>query len=512
MPPEAPVSSPAEPEPDLKRAPTAPPSGLRLVLRWAFSFPALLATLLTAMTVFTVGSRFNDPDLWWHLKIGEIVWQTHSIPRFDTFSFTTHGHAWIAHEWLAQWTMYGAWKFAGYTGLMLWLCVVSSLLFVLLYGLCAIYSGNAKVSLLGGLIGFFFATVGLAIRPMLIGYLCLVLELLLIHLARTRNRRWLIALPPLFAIWVNCHGSYMLGLLVLGVYWCCSFFDLSMGALVCRRWPAEDRRWLGLAGILCVAALLLNPVGIDLLRYPFNVFLHQSNGLAYIDEWHPPNPTDMRTLGLFAIAGLLFWAALVRRLELRLDELILLALGFGMAIRHQRMLFVFGILAAPIVCRLLSGAWERYDPRRDHRIVNGVAMMAAVVFMFSVFPTRAQLQQQVNVANPVRAVDFIRRTGLRGPMLNNYDFGGYLIWALPEEKVFIDGRGDVYDWTGVLAEMARWTLIQEDPNLLLNKYGINFCFLRNTEPMAHVLPLLPGWKKVYGDDLAVVFARGSGVQ
>lgn len=500
--------APADLATPMERTPEARLSGARLpLLRWAFSFPALLSTLLAALTVLTVQSRFNDPDLWWHLKVGEIIWRTHAIPRFDPFAFTTHGHAWTAHEWLAQLTIYGAWKFGGYTGLMLWLCVVPSLLFVLLYLLCSLYSGNAKVSLIGGLTGWFFATVGLAIRPMVIGYLFLVLEMLLIHLARTRDRRWLIALPPLFAVWVNCHGSYVMGLMVWGVFWCCSFFDLSLGSLVCRRWPARDRRWLGLAGILSMAALLLNPVGVRLLQYPFNVFLHQSNGLAYVSEWQPLDLTGGRALGLFAVAGMVFLMALIRRGDFRLEELILLALGFGMAMRHARMLFVFGILAAPVLSRLLSGAWERYDPRRDHRIANSVLMLASVAIMFSVFPTRAQLQQQVAKASPVRAVDFIRRTGLRGPMLNDYGFGGYLIWALPEEKVFIDGRGDVYDWTGVFGEMARWAFIQENPSLMLNKYKINYCLLRSTAQMAQVLPLLQGWKNIYSDDLAVIFVR-----
>jgi hypothetical protein len=463
--------------------------------------------VLAALTVLTVRSRFNNPDLWWHLKIGEIVWQTHSIPRMDPFAFTTHGHAWTAHEWLAQLMIYGAWKFGGYSGLMLWLCVVPSVLFVLLYALCSIYSGNTKVSLLGGLTGWFFATVGLTIRPLLIGHLCLVLELLFIHLARTRNRRWLIALPPLFAIWVNCHGSFVVGLLVLGAYWCCSFFDLSLGSLVCRRWPSNDRRWLGLTGVFCAAALLLNPMGIRLVTYPFVFFFNQSHGLSYVDEWKPLDLTNGRAVGLFAIAAMIFLMALLRRYEFRLEELVLLALGFVMAIRHQRMLFVFGILAAPVVCRLLSGAWERYDPRRDHRIANAVLILASAAIIFFVFPTRAQLQEQVVNASPVRAVDFIRSTGLRGPMLNEYEFGFYLIWALPEQMVFIDGRSDVYDWNGVFVEMARWALLQENPTLLLNRYGINYCLLRKTAPMAQVLPFLPGWKRIYADDLAVIFVR-----
>ena len=467
----------------------------------------MLCALLAALTVLTVQERFNDPDLWWHLRLGETIWRTHSIPHTDWFSFTTHGHAWIPHEWLAQFSIYAAFRFGGYTGLMLWLCVVPSLLFILLYALCSLYSGNAKVSLLGGMTGWFFGSVGLAIRPLVIGHLLLVLELLAIHMARTRNPRWFLALPPIFAVWVNCHGSYVVGLMVLVVLWICSFFDLSAGSLVCRSWTAGQRRWLTWSGILCGAALLLNPVGIRLLAYPFDVFLHQSNSMQYVAEWQPLNPNDGRALGVFAVAGFVFLMALFRRGEFRLEELILLALGFGMALRHQRMLFVFGILAAPVISRMLANAWERYDARRDLRVANAIFMLAAVGAIFWAFPSARQMQAQVAKTSPVQAVNFIRRTGLVGPMLNDYNFGGYLMWALPEQKVFIDGRADVYDWTGIFSEMARWSLVQEDPNLMLNKYGIRYCLLQKNEPAAKVMPLLRGWSRVYTDDLAVIFVR-----
>ena len=139
------------------------------IVRALFSFPAMLSLALAVLTVLTVSQRFNDPDLWWHLKTGEIIWTTHSIPQTDLFSFTTNHHAWTDHEWLSQVTLYGAWKVAGYSGLMLWLCVLASLIFIGQYALCSLYSGNAKVALLGALMAWFFATIGLGIRPHLIG-------------------------------------------------------------------------------------------------------------------------------------------------------------------------------------------------------------------------------------------------------------------------------------------------------------------------------------------------------
>ena len=96
-------------------------------------------------------------------------------------------------------------------------------------------------------------------------------------------------------------------------------------------------------------------------------------------------------------------------------------------------------------------------------------------------------------------------------MLNDYTYGGYLIWAAPEHPVFVDGRSDVFEWTGVLAEFGRWAMLQSDPNTLLDKYNISFCVLARTSPMAHVLPLLPNWKTIYSDNMSTIFLRTSGV-
>ena len=79
-----------------------------------------------------------------------------------------------------------------------------------------------------------------------------------------------------------------------------------------------------------------------------------------------------------------------------------------------------------------------------------------------------------------------------------------MIWAAPDHPVFVDGRGDVFEWSGVLAEFGRWAMLQDDPNTLLR-----FCMLARTSPMAHVLPLLPNWKSVYADNMSLIFVRTS---
>jgi len=92
-------------------------------------------------------------------------------------------------------------------------------------------------------------------------------------------------------------------------------------------------------------------------------------------------------------------------------------------------------------------------------------------------------------------------------MLNDHAFGGYLMWAAPEHPVFVDGRTDVFEWTGVFREFGNWATLRTDPDALLNKYGVQFCLLNPESPMVRVLPLLPEWKVVYSDDTAVVLQR-----
>jgi hypothetical protein len=173
------------------------------------------------------------------------------------------------------------------------------------------------------------------------------------------------------------------------------------------------------------------------------------------------------------------------------------------------MLFVFGILAAPVLCRLLATTWDSYDPRRDSAVASGI-MLALVTGVIALsIPGSQNLEQQVEKANPAKALKFLRSSGLTGRTLNEYVFGGYLIWAAPERKVFIDGRADLYESPGVLQDYVKWALVQSDPRNLLDKYAVRICLLARNAPMAHVMPLVAGWKQVYSDDLAVIFARAN---
>jgi hypothetical protein len=486
--------------------PNSPAPPLVRLARVVFSFRVMMAFGLAVIAVCTVSNRFNDPDLWFHLKLGQVVWNTHSIPSTDTFSFTASGHSWTAHEWLAELGMYAVYHLGGYSGLMLAFSILASLLFVLVYVLCYQCCESALVAFMGGVCAWFFATVGLAIRPLLLGHIFLVLELIVLESAWRGRRRLLWLLPPLFAVWVNCHGSYFFGMGVVLVYCICSFANGRWGLVVAEPWDRKGRKLLGAILILCGVALCVNPVGVHLLLYPLNVAFQQATSLNVIDEWLPPDLRSLRGVGMIvAVVGILL-VSLLRQSKLQLRELLILAMAFALAMQHVRLLFVFGIVVSPVLSGVLAPLLGR-DGKREHPIANGLLMAAFLVTVVCVFPGRAAIQQQIRKTSPTGAVDYIRRTGLSGPMLNDYVFGDYLIWALPEEKVFVDGRGDVFDWVGVLAEYGRWATLAEDPNILLDKYRIRLCLLSQNTAMTRVLPYLSGWKRVYSDDVSAIYVR-----
>jgi hypothetical protein len=138
---------------------------------------------------------------------------------------------------------------------------------------------------------------------------------------------------------------------------------------------------------------------------------------------------------------------------------------------------------------------------------NTILICGSLGLSLLAFPAPRALSSQVRNGNPVGAVDFIRREHLAGNMLNEYVYGGYLGWALPGQKVFIDGRADVYAWTGVFEDYGRWATLRDDPNRLLDKYRIDWCVLSRSSPLTRVMSYLPRWEERYSDSSSVIFTR-----
>ena len=460
----------------------------------ALGFPVVMAGGLFTLVFCFCCLRFNDPDMWWHLRLGKEIWDSHTIPMADTWSFTVAGSHWVPHEWLGEVLLYVAYLAGGYRGVALWFSGLSGCITIVSYFLCWRYSGNVAIAVAGGLITGFFGTIGYAPRPHLLGYLFLAVELLILHAAYAGKIRALWFLPPLFALWINCHASFFLGLGLFGVL------------QLCYTWKSRSLSgWIPL--LACCAALFVNPVGVELVLHPVSLFLNQRTSLGFVTEWLPVTITDVRGLVMFGILGGLMILALLGKARAGIAELLVFVPVTYLAVQHTRMLFVFGIVAAPLVTRVLVDLRSWPPPKRDHMPSNAVLLVLCASACWAMFPSQNELQRRVASNFPVAAVDYMRANKLQGPILNDYVWGGFLVWHAPEYKVFIDGFGDVFEWNGVLQKYRRWAEVQTDPAQLLDEYKIQLCILPSDALEANVMPHLRGWKTAYKDSVSVVFTR-----
>ena len=481
-------------------------SPAKLLFRSFASFPVMVAALFVMLTVLSVRSRFDDPDLGWHLRQGELTWQSHHVLTTDQISYTTHHTAYVAHEWLSELGMYAVYHVAGNFGVMICFCVIAALLLVANYLVGWLYSADPKVAVGGTLLVWYFAMGELGPRPQVLGYLFLTAEIGILELGRFRNPRYLFALPPLFAIWINCHGSWFLGLLIAVAALVCANLRIKAGPLQNVLWAPVARKTLLAAVLLIPFALLIDPAHGP-IGYPLNLMRRQHTTLAQVTEFHALQFDDPRAIALLTVFGLCIAVPLLRRARIPLFELCCLALGAIGACLHVRLLFAFGILAAPLFCKALAGLLEEYRLEDDLPYANLTLITIALFIAAFALPRPANLEAQLVLNSPVRAVEFIKQHSLPGPILNEFEYGGYLAWKAPEYPTFIDGRADVFDWTGVFDQMARWAWLQEDPRLLPDRYGVNLCILKPTSAAGRMLLLLGGWKLVYTDDNAMVLVR-----
>ena len=408
--------------------------------------------------------------------------------------------------------IYGHIRQVGIQGSMLWFCILTSCLLVAGYALCSLYSGNAKVGFAGA--PFMAIRHGGSRCSTPHGRLpAAVAELLLIHLGPDANSP--LVLRSATVVRLSDQLSRILLLtwdsIVAGIYVFCSFLHFKVGSLTAPHAgihaPGECLSWH--CFFLSTAALFLR---------------HHNRGTAgsipnkHIDasKHRPAQPgagmdaaaINQRAWNRFTRRPrILLMIEIVQHSEIYLHELLLIALCTWSAASHSRLIFAFGIIVAPILSRLLSNAWDNYNPQQDRSLPNAVMMLAALLICFFAFPDKQNLTNQVVENSPAKAVEFIKTSQLSGNMLNDYLYGGYLIWAAPEHPVFVDGRSDVFEWTGVLEEFGDWATLQAAPRKLLDKYNIKFCVLTNQSPMVHVLPLLPEWKRAYSDNNSVVFVR-----
>jgi hypothetical protein len=480
-------------------------------LRRVFSFPALLGVLLFSGSFSLAKDMVFDPDMWWHMAVGQRILATHAVPWTETYSSTVAGAPWIAYEWLGEIAIGAVASVAGLRSAAALLVVLSGILVLLLYRYAAVKCGDSKAAfaacaVLVPVLGAFFT-----LRPQLFGAIFLVLTLLILERFRQGRSRALWLLPPLFLVWVNTHGSFVFGFLVLGIAWLSGQFQFSSGGIFSERWSERQSIELLLAILASALVLPITPYGTRLAAYPLTLAFSQPVNVASIQEWSPLGTGNFVAKYLIALLIALFGALLAERPRFRLHDVLLAMFGAIAACLHVRFLLVFVIFLAPLFADLFARWIPRYRADIDRPAFNAILIAIIAMGIVFLFPSRRGLDEQSESEYPRSAVQYLAEHPVHGTLFNDYGWGGYLIWAAPRpSRVFIDGRADVYEYGGVLADYL--SIIRLEPNAvqLLKKYDVQACLIPRNAPLGTALSAANRWERVYEDRLAAVYVKKPG--
>lgn len=476
-----------------------------------FSFPAMVGVLLVG-GVFLVLRQFDvDPDVWWHIKNGEMLLQSHHFPTSDPYSFTVAGQPWMACEWLGDVLFALVARMGGLRGLEALLLILGAAVMLAIYVLATLRSGNSKAGIVAAIALLPIATISFTLRPQMLGFLFLVLTLIALEAFRHGKHLAIWFLPLLFLVWVNTHGSFPIGLGTIFVYWASGLTSFRSGHLEARAWSRKERVQLSAVFLACLSALAITPYGTRLAAYPFEVASRLPLGVASVQEWRAmPFNEPIGKYFLVLLLGFIL-VQIAFDITWRVEELLLFLFGAMMACLHLRFILIFVCFFAPLLAVLFARWTSPYDKSKDQFVLNGALIALVLLGIVRYFPTKSGLEEKIAQDFPVRAVDYIRQHAIPDPMFNAYNFGGYLIWSRwPEHKVFVDGRADPYERGGVLADYLYVRHTQPGALAVLRSYGIQSCLLERDESLAFVLAASPDWEKVYSDNVSSLFVRRAG--
>lgn len=491
---------------------------------------AVVTLFVAIATMVTSTGQPADTDTWWHLKTGQLIWQQGRIPLSDPFSHTVAGAPWIDHGWLVQAILWPFYQAFGLGGLALLLAAAITLTFAIVYKQCA---GRPYLAALAVLLAAISSSVVWAVRPQIASLLLTAAVTFLLHCYRESGQaRWLWPIPLLVVVWVNCHGGFVIALILLGCHLVGEVLNRLSYSDPERPSPAVQPRLrpLLLTLLACLPATLLNPNTYKMLPYAFQT-VSVGPLQDYIQEWAPPNFHSLQIQPFVWLLLLTMGALGLSRRRANWIDLALLAVFAYMALLAVRNVALFALVAPPILTRHATPAlrdmaraprlaWlhpllsppARPSPRRSMALLN-VLLLVLIVGAAAATIGLALLRLSGPAAwgrgLPLEAAAYLDESDLPGKMFNTYNWGGYLIWSLhPETPVFVDGRTDLYSFNGSVLDdysTVHWGLAgwQE----VLDRYDIGYVLTERAGLLDSLLSREGGWELAYQDAVAVVYAR-----
>jgi hypothetical protein len=440
-------------------------------------------------------------DTFWHLRAGADIWRSGQVPRVDAYSHTAAGAPWPDHEWLSQALMYLAYRVGGMPGLEIGAAVLILATAALAYRLMV----GPRFTRLGLLaVGLVLSSCVWTLRPQVLSLLLLIL---LVWLLAGDRELWV---PPLFLVWANAHGGVALGGMVLVV---ATIAAAWRGLRV--RAPADRRRAVALAVVLPLSGLAAaaTPLGFGIFR--FVIVSTVRSYQAQIIEWYAPRPDSVFGAAFWIVTLAMVVLLVVRRRALAAGSwtdwvVVVAALALlPFAARSQRNIGPFLTVATPAFSRLLGPEFRLRFRRRarppspDHPRANLALFAAACLGAIAVLPLGWRSASTHLEWHPIGDGALRALRACPGPLYNQYNEGGMLIWFAPEKPVSIDGRQDPYPPSFLHENLEIERGAPYRP--MFARYGIGCAFLPTSAKLTGRLRA-DGWRPAFLDDEWAVLA------
>ena len=499
----------------------------------------LFVVLLFGLSVGALGRLLlRDAGTGWHIRNGQQILLTHGIPRVDSFSATMSGQSWYAWEWLYDLLMAAIHQALGLNGVVYYSAAIIAATFAFVLYFATGRGANLLVTLFLLVLSLGASAVHFLARPHVVSWLLAVVWFQVLDSAviapSRKPRSGLFWLPALMLLWVNVHGGFLTGFMLMGAYLVgvgIEYFS-QPGA---RAGLAQVLRQLGAVTLLCGLASLINPYGFKLHvhvgRYLTDRFLMNA-----ISEFHSPDfhGAAQQCFALLILITIVALASARRRPPPAHMLVMLFAVYSGLfATRNLPVAsLLLTLLVAPLLSKTIADAggtqvagWvrsvcarlDRFGSRMRNmelRLSGHVWLVAGFVLGLWACAHGGRLgsTQLINAyfdpkRFPVEAVDAIAQRQIHEPIFSLDYWGGYLIYRrYPRNKVFIDDRHDFYG-DAYIKDYLKVTLAQPGWDKVLDAEHVNWVLMPDESSLASVLRLSPAWKTVHEDSTAVLFQR-----
>ncbi len=459
-----------------------------------------------------------DADVGWHIRTGEYILDNLTVPTQDLYSFSKPGAPWFAWEWLSDVIDGGLHRVFGLKGVVLLAALVISAFATTLVRRMVWRGSNLFIAMLVALLGVGASTIHFLARPHIFTLLLLSISVWMIESDRQRATRRIWLLVPMTAVWTNLHGGFLALIAVLGLTAVGTGIEVWLGN---GRTIRDAVRYAKLTAA-CALASLINPYG-------WNLHIHVAEYLQstwikkVIEEFQSPSfrTESMMQFELLLLTGLIVAGAMFRRKHV--VEALWIAFWAHMALGSVRHVPVFVTVCAPIIAVEVGAWWTAWTAKEKKSslvgIVNQMAADSLAGFRRTSILPWAVAAGLIAVGSPIKwPTDFPAQlfpTKMfhdnaaliqRSKVLTTDQWGDYLIYQNPQQKVFVDGRSDFYGETigkqyiQVMNGHWRW-------REWMTKYNFDLVLIPTANALATLLKEEPGWRILADDGKQILLVR-----